>query len=123
MDMDLIEDHEWACKDLRELRVKIKGLESSAEIDGCLEQFVALRGAQRRPKGGYKGRSRALLLRASSLSSAPSVRVLGGGSAAKDEDGLGRESTAISERVLRRLLSFKKLTTVWLGTKDYHVAV
>ncbi|KAF9189321.1 hypothetical protein BGZ50_000844 [Haplosporangium sp. Z 11] len=124
MDMDLIEDHEWACKDLRELRLKIKGLESPAEIDGCLEQFVALRGALRRRGGRHtKGPPQVSLLKTPFLSSAPNVRVLDGGSRAKDEDELGRESKSISERVLRHLLSFKKLTTVWLGTKDYHVAV
>ncbi|KAG0365432.1 hypothetical protein BGX24_004157 [Mortierella sp. AD032] len=44
-DINEIESHVWACADLRELRLRVKGLDSDQDIDMCLKQVRN----QRRP--------------------------------------------------------------------------
>ncbi|KAF9090878.1 hypothetical protein BGX29_011256 [Mortierella sp. GBA35] len=36
MDVETVEEHPWSCKNLKELRVRFKGLEDSQSIDACL---------------------------------------------------------------------------------------
>ncbi|KAF9154790.1 hypothetical protein BG015_011972 [Linnemannia schmuckeri] len=38
-DLETIESWRWGCKDLRELRVRFKGLDNAWDIDGCLKRL------------------------------------------------------------------------------------
>ncbi|KAG0272306.1 hypothetical protein BGZ96_005389 [Linnemannia gamsii] len=46
LDMDSVDDHEWSCKYLRELRVRFEGLEDARDIIECLKNVYIQR---RRP--------------------------------------------------------------------------
>ncbi|KAF9099857.1 hypothetical protein BGX29_006908 [Mortierella sp. GBA35] len=46
LDMASVEEHEWCCRDLKELRVRFKGLEDAQSVDGCLKSVCFQR---RRP--------------------------------------------------------------------------
>ncbi|KAG0272599.1 hypothetical protein BGZ96_005257, partial [Linnemannia gamsii] len=43
MDMDVAEEHEWVCDGLKELRVRVLGLETYTAVDDCLERLRMLR--------------------------------------------------------------------------------
>ncbi|KAG0313193.1 hypothetical protein BGZ97_010429 [Linnemannia gamsii] len=43
MDMDLAEEYQWFCNGLKELRVRVQGLETVVAIDDCLERLSLLR--------------------------------------------------------------------------------
>ncbi|KAG0268022.1 hypothetical protein BGZ95_002661, partial [Linnemannia exigua] len=87
MDVDSMEENEIACNDLKELRVRFSGLDTSAAIDSCLSRLVA--------------RKR-----------------IGDGLVDGSEGGGG----AIGKRVCQQVMRFTKLNTVWLGTRDCHLA-
>ncbi|KAG0296144.1 hypothetical protein BGZ97_004625 [Linnemannia gamsii] len=42
-EIERVESRKWVCKDLRELRVRFKGLDTPNEIDGCLKQLCSMR--------------------------------------------------------------------------------
>ncbi|KAF9121420.1 hypothetical protein BGW39_010554 [Mortierella sp. 14UC] len=84
-DMERVRKHRWGFLDLQELRVRIKDLDASQDIDRCIAQLRAWR-------------------RSGSTEGTQSL-----------------ETDTVSTRVARHLLQFKKLTTIWLGTKVYYI--
>ncbi|KAK3833275.1 MAG: hypothetical protein J3R72DRAFT_453428 [Linnemannia gamsii] len=86
MDLNSMEEQEVVCDDLKELRVRFHGLDTSVAIDSCLSRL------SNRKKLGVG------LVDAS--------------------DGGGE---TIGKRVCQQLMRFRKLKTVWLGTRDYHL--
>ncbi|KAG0288587.1 hypothetical protein BGZ96_007684 [Linnemannia gamsii] len=41
LDMDTVQKHQWSCHDLKELRVKFRGLESEEDIERCVMEVCA----------------------------------------------------------------------------------
>ncbi|KAG0277834.1 hypothetical protein BGZ95_005246 [Linnemannia exigua] len=87
LNMNIVEKNEWACQDLRDLRVRFKGLEAPNDINKCLKELCL---ARRSPI-------------ARSL-----VRFSGA-------------DQTVPTRVVRHLIQFLQLKTVWLGTKVYYI--
>ncbi|KAG0003554.1 hypothetical protein BGZ80_003521 [Entomortierella chlamydospora] len=91
MDMDEIELSPWACTNLSDLRVRIKGLDTRDKIERTLARW----------------RNRKLQ---ESLDTAT-----------EDPESIDWEGTSIEARAVRHLLQFDKLETVWLGTGIWEV--
>ncbi|KAG0203759.1 hypothetical protein BGX28_004075 [Mortierella sp. GBA30] len=98
MDMDEVEAGEWACKDLTELRVRIKGLDTAEKIDGALARWNRLKSPEQHANAGSP------------------IAIMLPIESARDMDD-DEDVMLIERRVVRHLLRFEKLTTVWLGTK------
>ncbi|KAF9542621.1 hypothetical protein EC957_001828 [Mortierella hygrophila] len=98
MDMDVVEMEEWVCKDLRKLRVRVKGLDTR---DRILETI----GLWRRE---WRARRNNL----------PSF-FDGSDSNSNHVNSEQQNSLSIEERVVRHLLNLEKLETVWLGCQDW----
>ncbi|KAK3833239.1 MAG: hypothetical protein J3R72DRAFT_494896 [Linnemannia gamsii] len=90
-DIDSVEKYPWGCQDVQQLRVRFKGLETPQEIDVCLLQMCDRRRFE-----------------------------IAGSEVTKleDEDGDG---DGVLARVVRFFLQFKRLSVVWLGTKEYYM--
>ncbi|KAG0209855.1 hypothetical protein BGX33_005312 [Mortierella sp. NVP41] len=96
MDMDVVEVGEWACKDLRMLYVRIKGLDTKDKIIRAISLWRDGRRARQREED--------------SADDAMEV----------DEDYVIHQNLSdrsIETRVARHLLKFEKLEQVWLGYK------
>jgi hypothetical protein len=105
MDMDEVEKGEWACKNLRTLRVRIKGLDTKKKISKALSQWYAdlVTTSERRW-------SAAKTITEGSMDVDKSYE---GGSS------MVASAKSIEARVARHLLKFEKLETVWLGYKTW----
>lgn len=90
MEMDAVERGEWACKDLRLLRVRVKGLDTKDKILKAIELWRAECRRRRKEK-------------------AATVMEM-------EEDVT---DLSIEARVARHLLKFEKLSSVWLGYKTW----
>ncbi|KAF9112375.1 hypothetical protein BGX27_003481 [Mortierella sp. AM989] len=86
MDVDYVERFPWACKNLKELRVRFKGLGTKESILGVTEMW---REAQRARTRGNHVEMDAVMAKSNSMS--------------------------VKDKVTRHLLQFPKLNTVWLG--------
>ncbi|KAG0203134.1 hypothetical protein BGX28_004504 [Mortierella sp. GBA30] len=105
MDMDDVESVDWACKDLSELRVRIKGLDTAEKIDDALDLWKKRR---------LHEKASVPNINAFSTNAGLMSIVMG-------VDDVEAESTSIEARVARHLLRFDRLTTVWLGTSVWSV--
>ncbi|KAG0376112.1 hypothetical protein BGX24_008261 [Mortierella sp. AD032] len=93
MDMDVVEQGEWACKNLKNIQIRVKGLDTKDKIlkaialwrKGCWQRWQEEAGA---PVGA--------------------------------ERRLKETDTSIEARVARHLLKFDKLWTVWLGYQSWN---
>ncbi|KAF9124061.1 hypothetical protein BGW39_008501 [Mortierella sp. 14UC] len=92
MDMDAIEKTEWACKDLRKLRIRVKDLDTKRKILKAIKFWRA--GYWRRKQRKSAGTMTA--------------------AAGKEEERLAADQS-IEARVARHLLKFEHLQWVWLG--------
>ncbi|KAG9069410.1 hypothetical protein KI688_010312 [Linnemannia hyalina] len=99
MDMDVVEMWEWVCKDLRKLRVRVKGLDTR---DRILETI----GLWRRE---WRARRNNL----------PSSLDVSDSNSSNHVNSGQQNSLSIEERVVRHLLKLEKLETVWLGCQDW----
>ncbi|KAF9169246.1 hypothetical protein BGX21_010746 [Mortierella sp. AD011] len=90
MDMDIVERMPWTCMDLRVLKIRVQGLETKKRIQSVVKRWQHGLQAQRQKIH---------------------LDVMTG---VKTE-----EKDSINNKVLRHLLQFKKLTTVWLGYKTW----
>ncbi|GJJ79224.1 hypothetical protein EMPS_11584 [Entomortierella parvispora] len=52
MDMDIVEEDEWACKGLRHLRVRIRGLDTKEKIDRTLKLWIDGKQTKNKPVQG-----------------------------------------------------------------------
>ncbi|KAF9910606.1 hypothetical protein EC991_006165 [Linnemannia zychae] len=97
-DMDVIECKEWACKDLRKLRMRVKGLDTKEQILRAIALWRA--GCWRRRQKKAAGPS----------AITPEEQL--------KEDQLEADQS-IEARVARHLLKFEQLHCVWLGYQTW----
>ncbi|KAF9928135.1 hypothetical protein BGZ67_007126 [Mortierella alpina] len=97
IDMDDIESDEWECKGLKELRIRIVGLNTAQQIDQAIGFWLEGRRALRRGDAEKQDRSPMLT----------------------DTDPF--DLWILGSRVADHLLKFKDLHTVWLGTTVWRV--
>ncbi|KAG9319980.1 hypothetical protein KVV02_008290 [Mortierella alpina] len=97
IDMDDIESDEWECKGLKELRIRIVGLNTAEQIDQAIGFWLEGRRALRRGDAEKQDRSPLLT----------------------DTDPF--DLWVLGSRVADHLLKFKELHTVWLGTTVWRV--
>ncbi|KAF9948011.1 hypothetical protein BGZ72_010077 [Mortierella alpina] len=107
MNMDEVEKKEWRCRGLKDLRIRVQGIDTAEAID----RVVATWNRKRRVKAGLHAESR-------SLNTDPS-----GTEVREERDTVTKEQTGTSleERVVRHLLKFDKLKSVWLGKAVYRL--
>ncbi|KAF9335073.1 hypothetical protein BGZ91_010619 [Linnemannia elongata] len=98
MDMDVVEMGEWVCKDLRRLRVRVKGLDTRERI---LETIGLWRREWRARRDNLP----------STLSGSDSI--------SNPVNGEQQNGMSIEERLVRHLLKLEKLEIVWLGCQDW----
>ncbi|KAH7047678.1 hypothetical protein BKA57DRAFT_463108 [Linnemannia elongata] len=98
MDMDVVEMGEWVCKDLRRLRVRVKGLDTRERI---LETIGLWRREWRARRDNLP----------STLS--------GSDSNSYPVNGEQQNGMSIEERLVRHLLKLEKLEIIWLGCQDW----
>ncbi|KAG0380666.1 hypothetical protein BGX24_006382 [Mortierella sp. AD032] len=94
MDMDVVESGEWACKDLRKLRIRVKGLDTKEKILRAIALWRA--GCWRRWQEQATGIK-----------------------AAVEEEKQLMVNQSIEARVARHLLKFEQLWWVWLGYQTW----
>jgi hypothetical protein len=102
MDMDDIDRFPWVCRDLEELHIRIKDLNTKDLIDEVLSKWVHEKSRRLARKNG-----KCLDLEDRDQPSSPIVII----------SDRAQETTPISIRVTNHLLQFEKLQHVWLGTK------
>lgn len=98
MCMEDIDMFPWVCEDLQVLHIRFKGLDTIESIDEALNTWIA----QKKIMSSFKSKGLEL----------ESTR--------KSPLGSSQQEVPIAIRVSRHLLAFKKLHTVWLGSKEYH---
>lgn len=108
MDMDVVEMGEWVCKDLKRLRIRIKGLDTR---DRILETIALWRREWRARRNNLQSSFSANNGTASNTSIKPAIL-------SATANGLPA-SLSIEERVVRHLLKLEKLETVWLGCQNW----
>ncbi|KAF8926042.1 hypothetical protein BGZ47_002935 [Haplosporangium gracile] len=91
MDMDIVEEEEWACRGLQQLRVRIRGLDTNEKIDWTLNLWK---------EGRQKKDEEDTTLSESHMNET--------------------KDTSIETRVARHLLAFEELEAVWLGTRTFY---
>ncbi|KAF9143096.1 hypothetical protein BG015_000539 [Linnemannia schmuckeri] len=99
MDMDVVEMGKWVCKDLRRLRVRIKGLDTRERI---LETIALWRKEWRARRNNLPS----------------SLDVSNSNSNGNSANGQTND-LSIEERVVRHLLKLENLEIVWLGCQDW----
>ncbi|KAG0262966.1 hypothetical protein BGZ95_003913 [Linnemannia exigua] len=104
MDMDVMESAEWVCKDLKKLRIRVKGLDTKEQILRVIALWRA--GCWRRWQEKAK-RTNALVVEAEEEEEQEEV-----------EKQL-EEDYSIEARVARHLLKFEHLHWVWLGYQSW----
>ncbi|KAF9124062.1 hypothetical protein BGW39_008502 [Mortierella sp. 14UC] len=96
MDMDVVEAQEWTCKDLRKLRIRVKGLDTQSKIVRAIALWRA--GCWRRWQQQATGAK-------------TEVDV--------EKEELLRADQSVEARVARHLLKFEHLQWVWLGFQTW----
>ncbi|KAF9545699.1 hypothetical protein EC957_010562 [Mortierella hygrophila] len=91
MDMDIVEEEEWACRGLKHLRVCIRGLNTKEKISRTLNLWK--KGKQRK-----EGEDTTLI----------------------ESHTNEAKDTSVEARVARHLLAFEELEAVWLGTRTFY---
>ncbi|KAF9930120.1 hypothetical protein FBU30_000870 [Linnemannia zychae] len=106
MEMKDIEGGEWLCKDLRTLRIRIKGLDTKEKVIKALEMW----------QNGSRERWRKQAIRPSNKTRKDTKK-----NAEEKKDGEEHEiiDTSIEARVAHHLLKFEKLKKVWLGYQTW----
>ncbi|KAG0271529.1 hypothetical protein BGZ95_000647 [Linnemannia exigua] len=104
MDVDVMEAAEWVCKDLKKLRIRVKGLDTKEQILRVIALWRA--GCWRRWQEKAK-RTNALVVEAEEEEEQEEV-----------EKQL-EEDYSIEARVARHLLKFEQLWWVWLGYQTW----
>ncbi|CAO3567034.1 unnamed protein product [Mortierella alpina] len=110
MNMDEVEKKEWRCRNLKDLRIRVQGIDTAEAID----RVVAIWSQRRRVKLGLDMDSRS----ENDVENGPDAAA-----AAKERDMVTKDPAGLSleERVVRHLLKFDKLSSVWLGKAAHHL--
>ncbi|KAG0271425.1 hypothetical protein BGZ95_000760 [Linnemannia exigua] len=101
MDMDEVEQGEWVCKDLKTLRIRVKGLDTEEKI---LKAIALWR------KGCWRQRQAKATTTTSSATGSMALLLV---------DQQDEADYPIEARVARHLLKFEKLEAVWLGYQTW----
>ncbi|KAF9570585.1 hypothetical protein EC968_001660 [Mortierella alpina] len=107
MSMEEVEKMEWGCKGLKDLRIRIEGLDTAESIDRVIGLLKAGR-RENRPKGGcmdYTDREKIAVVSPSPDSTERTPA----------EGEQEYRQLALEERVVRHLLKLDKLRILWLG--------
>ncbi|KAI7827447.1 hypothetical protein BC939DRAFT_445274 [Gamsiella multidivaricata] len=96
MDMDHVEESEWACKRLQELRVRIRELDTKEKVKRALQLWKE---GRKKNETDVMDEERKKVVDES------------------NESHVKKEDTSIEARVAKHLLTFDKLKAVWLGTR------
>ncbi|KAF9081213.1 hypothetical protein BGX27_005022, partial [Mortierella sp. AM989] len=91
MDMDRVEESDWICDGIEEIRTRIRGLDTKEKIDRALQLWV----------DGRKVKNKMNITAGDKKSIQEEVVV----------------DTSIESRVAKHLLKFDNLSSVWLGTR------
>ncbi|KAF9909391.1 hypothetical protein BX616_011201 [Lobosporangium transversale] len=138
MDMDMIDSFPWACNDLVQLRIRIKGLDTKELIMATIRKWsrgAYTRRRQRRNEEQRQATSKKIDAKPTKDSDGAAevfetVQVfLTDGDNGKDKDnnivnGFNNETEAVNpivDRVATHLLKFEKLNKVWLGYKIWEL--
>ncbi|KAF9287651.1 hypothetical protein BGZ68_001510 [Mortierella alpina] len=101
MNMDEVEKKEWQCRGLKDLRIRVQGIDTAEAID----RVVATWHRRRRVKLGLDLEFRSV--------NGDMIGLEAG--AERDMVTKEQTGTTLEERVVRHLLKFDKLKSVWLG--------
>ncbi|KAF9948012.1 hypothetical protein BGZ72_010078 [Mortierella alpina] len=107
MSMEEVEKMEWGCNGLKDLRIRIQGLDTAEGIDRVIESLKARRRETRQRGAGTD-----------SVVQEKPVVVNSRSDGAERASAVGEmefRQLALEERVVRHLLKFDKLTFLWLG--------
>ncbi|KAI8595639.1 hypothetical protein EDD21DRAFT_390672 [Dissophora ornata] len=108
MDMDFVEEEEWVCRGLQQLRVRIRSLDTEEKVNRTHQLWMegimkknkkVLEEGQEKRTGQEKGCNM---------------------SAESPANGI--KEISIEERVARHLLKFDQLESVWLGTRTFYAS-
>ncbi|KAF9080314.1 hypothetical protein BGX23_002325, partial [Mortierella sp. AD031] len=105
--MDIVEEEKWACRGLRQLRVRIRSLDTKEKIDWTLKLWK---------QGRQKKHNNTTLEKEESQQEKENEGEDDEDTVLSDSHVIEAKETAIEERVTRHLLAFAKLEAVWLGT-------
>ncbi|KAF9353275.1 hypothetical protein BGX26_008966 [Mortierella sp. AD094] len=97
MDMDVVERMPWMCMELKELHVRVRGLNTKGTILAVMERWRLMQKESKK------------------LATSDSTATTEAGNTATETEN----TASIENRVIRHLLQFKKLTTLWLGYKTW----
>ncbi|KAK3848161.1 MAG: hypothetical protein J3R72DRAFT_416217 [Linnemannia gamsii] len=111
MDMDIVEEEKWACRGLRQLRVRIRGLDTKEKIAWTLNLWKE--GRQKKDNITAQEKEESLWQKESKEEDEEDTTLSG---SHKNE----AKDTSIEARVARHLLAFEKLEAVWLGTRTFY---
>ncbi|KAG0373721.1 hypothetical protein BGX24_011330 [Mortierella sp. AD032] len=102
MDIDVMEAAEWVCKDLKKLRIRVKGLDTKEQILRVIALWRA--GCWRRWQRGAKRTNGVAAMEVET---------------AEEQEKQLKEDHSIEARVARHLLKFEQLWWVWLGYQTW----
>ncbi|KAG9062080.1 hypothetical protein KI688_006804 [Linnemannia hyalina] len=121
MDIDIVGNKAWNCKDLRTLRTRIKGLDTKERIMRAIDLWRAgwrkrVLARRRQSNDGMEDPIRFITRTLAEIKAMQAGTFLpsAGGVVLLDIDH------SIEARVARHLLQFEKLENVWLGYKTWH---
>ncbi|KAF9434016.1 hypothetical protein BGZ76_008678 [Entomortierella beljakovae] len=114
MDMNEVEKGQWVCRNLKDLKMGIKGLDTIEKINATIDK--------------YREGKRLILITESESKESKSTESESKESESTESESKELESTEskdtgdpIEVRVARHLLQFDNLETIWLGTKIWVV--
>ncbi|KAF9429396.1 hypothetical protein BGZ76_001360 [Entomortierella beljakovae] len=107
MDMDEVEDGQWVCRNLKDHKVGIKGLDTIEKINATIDK--------------YREGRRLMLGTESESKESKSTESESKESESTESDDTELPDDPIEVRVARHLLQFDNLETIWLGTKIWVV--
>ncbi len=114
LSMDEIEKVEWRCKGLKDLRIRIQGLDAAESIDRVINMLKT-----RRCENSQRGAR--LDIADEEKIGVVNSRLEGGTERAPAEDEQVYRQLALEERVVRHLIKFEKLKILWLGRPLAHL--
>ncbi|KAI8595640.1 hypothetical protein EDD21DRAFT_390677 [Dissophora ornata] len=108
MDMDFVEEKEWACRGLQQLRVRIRSLDTEEKVNRAHQLWVE--GIMKKNKNVEEEEQEKRTGQEE------------GNNELTESPANGIKETSIEERVARHLLKFDQLKSVWLGTRTLYAA-
>ncbi|KAF8922876.1 hypothetical protein BGZ58_003630 [Dissophora ornata] len=108
MDMDFVEEKEWVCRGLQQLRVRIRSLDTEEKVNRAHQLWVE--GIMKKNKNVEEEEQEKRTGQEE------------GNNELTESPANGIKETSIEERVARHLLKFDQLESVWLGTRTLYAA-